>query len=73
MTFIICLGYLILKERLHLCDVSSDFLYKDLFGGPFFAERRDSDGWEKTEAYSIEEAGRQSREKKTEYERTDAG
>jgi len=31
-------------------------------------ERRDSDGWEKTEAYSIKEAGRQSGEKKTEYE-----
>ena len=47
---------------------------KDLFGGPFFLCReRDSDGWEKTEAYSIEEAGRQSGEKKTEYEGAGAG
>jgi hypothetical protein len=36
-------------------------------------ERRDSDGWEKTETYSIEEAGRLSGEKKTEYERAGAG
>lgn len=38
-----------------------------------FEERRDSDGWEKTEAYCIEEAGRQSGEKKTEYKRAGAG
>ena len=38
-----------------------------------FRGRRDSDGWEKTETYGIEEAGRQSGEKKTEYERADAG
>jgi hypothetical protein len=60
-----------------LCDVSSDFLYKDLFGGPFFMpflkERRDSDGRKKAKAYGIEEAGRQSREKKIEYEGAGAG
>ncbi len=56
---------------MHLCDVSSDFLYEDLFGGPFFMPfltRRDSDGREKAEAYGVKEARKQSRKKKTEYE-----
>jgi len=56
---------------LRLCDVSSDFLYEDLFGGPFFKPfltRRDSDGREKAEAYGVKEARKQSGKKKTEYE-----
>ena len=55
------------RAALHLCDVSSDFLYEDLFGGPFFKPfltRRDSDGREKAEAYGAEEAGRQSGKRK---------
>ena len=36
-------------------------------------ERRDSDGRQKAEAYSTEKAGRQSGEKKTEYEGAGAG
>ena len=56
---------------MRLCDVSSDFLYEDLFGGPFFMPfltRRDSDGREKAEAYGVKEARKQSGKKKTEYE-----